>query len=93
MRRLFTSTLAALLTVTLSGCLGTLVQAPVRPSKPHIMTKVHVIAAPTRIDAHVCPGGLAEVFTYAPLWGVAVGVLTIGILVPMTTEYACASAS
>ena len=89
MRRLFTLTLAVLLTFTLTGCLGTLVQAPTRSSKQHKTTRVHLIAAPTHIDAHVCAKGMSEVFTYAPLWGVAVGILTIGIVVPMTTVYTC----
>ncbi len=90
MQRLLTLTLAALVMVSLTGCLGTLVQSPIRPSKPQVTTRVHLLAAPTRIDAHTCPGGLAEVFTYVPLWGVAVGILTIGIIVPMTTTYSCA---
>jgi hypothetical protein len=89
MRRFFSLTLAAWLTLTLTGCLGTLVQAPTRSSKQHITTRVHLVAAPTHIDAHVCPKGMSEVFTYVPLWGVAVGILTIGIVVPMTTVYSC----
>ena len=92
MRRLFTLTLAGLLVAALSGCLGTLVQSPTHQSRSHTTTRVHLLAAPTRIDAHTCPGGLAEVFTYVPLWGVAVGILTFGIAVPMTTTYSCAPA-
>jgi hypothetical protein len=88
-RRLFSLTLAGLLMIALSGCLGTLVQAPSRQTRSHTTTRVHLLAAPTRIDAHVCSGGLAEVFTYVPLWGVAVGILTFGIVVPMTTTYSC----
>jgi len=92
MRRLLSLTLAAVVTFTLTGCLGTLVQAPTRSSKQHLTTRVHLIAAPTHIDAHVCPMGMSEVFTYVPLWGVAVGILTIGIIVPMTTVYTCVPA-
>jgi hypothetical protein len=89
MRRLFRSTLTALLIVALSGCLGTLVQSPTRQSRSHSTTRVHLLAAPTRIDAHVCPSGLSEVFTFVPLWGIAVGILTFGIVVPMATVYSC----
>jgi hypothetical protein len=89
-RRLFTLVFAGFLTASLSGCLGTLVQSPTAPSKPFRTTQIHLLAAPTRIDAHSCPGGLAEVFTFVPLWGIAVGILTIGIVVPMTTTYSCA---
>ncbi len=92
MRRVFTVTLAALLVVSLSGCLGTLVHSPTRQSKHHSTTRAHLLAAPTQIDAHNCPKGLAETFTYVPLWGVAVGILTLGIIVPMTTNYACVPA-
>ena len=51
--------------------------------------RAHIIAAPTQIDANNCSNGLSQTFTYVPLWGVAVGILTIGIIVPMTTEYSC----
>ena len=35
------------------------------------------------------PPLVAQTFTYVPLWGVAVGILTLGILVPMNTEFSC----
>ena len=89
MRRLFRLTLTGLLIVALSGCLGTLVQTPTRQSRSHQTTRVHLLAAPTRIDAHVCSSGISETFTYVPLWGIAVGILTFGIVVPMTTIYSC----
>ena len=89
MRRLIPLALTALLSVPLTGCLGTLVHAPTSVTQATITTRAHLLAAPTRIDAHNCTKGLAEVFTYVPLWGVAVGILTLGIVVPMTTSYAC----
>jgi hypothetical protein len=89
-RRLFCLTIAALLMIALSGCLGTLVQSPTRQSQSHVTTRLHLLAAPARIDADTCPDGLSEVFTYVPLLGVAVGILTFGIIVPMTTSYSCA---
>jgi len=92
MRRVFTLTLAAVLVVSLSGCLGTLVHSPARKSKHYSTTRAHLLGAPTQIDAHACANGLAETVTYAPLWGVAVGILTIGIIVPMTTNYSCVPA-
>jgi hypothetical protein len=74
---------------SLTGCLGTLVRAPTREGVVADTTRVHLLAAPTRIEATPCQDGLAMVFTYVPLWGVAVGILTFGILVPFTTEYSC----
>jgi hypothetical protein len=32
---------------------------------------------------------LKQVATFVPLWGVAVGILTLGIVVPVTTVYTC----
>ncbi len=89
MRRLLTLALTALLSVSLTGCLGTLVQAPTPVDRAKITTRAHLLAAPTQIEAHNCTKGLGEVFTFVPLWGVVVGVLTLGIVVPMTTSYAC----
>ena len=89
MRRLLTLALTALLSVSLTGCLGTLVQAPTPVARAKITTRVHLLASPTQIEAHNCTKGLGEVFTFVPLWGVVVGVLTLGIVVPTTTSYAC----
>ena len=89
MRRLFTLALTALLSVLLTGCLGTLVQAPTPVAQSRITTQAHLLTAPTQIDAHNCTQGLGEVFTFVPLWGAAVGILTLGIVVPMTTKYSC----
>ena len=75
MRRLFSLTLAVVMTVSMSGCLGTMVQSPTAATKPQITTRVHILAAPTQIDASICKNGLAETFTYVPLWGIVVGVL------------------
>ena len=71
-----------------SGCLGTLVGRP--PSKGQVFstTRAHLLASPTEIRTP-CTGGLAHTFTFVPLWGIAVGILTIGIVVPMTTNYSC----
>lgn len=89
MRRLFSVCLAIVLTVSMSGCFGTMVQSPTAAARPSTTTTVHIIALPTQIDAHNCEHGLAETFTYVPLWGIVVGFFTIGIIVPMTTSYSC----
>ena len=89
MRRLFSVCLAIAVTGSMSGCLGTMVQSPTAAGKPFSTTNIHILASPTQIDAHVCQHGLAETFTYVPLWGIVVGYLTLGIVVPMTTSYSC----
>lgn len=76
--------------VSLTGCLGTVVETPRAAGRPIATTHVHVLAAPFRVDAHVCREGVAKAATFVPLWGVAVGILTFGILVPKTTVYHCA---
>ena len=89
MRRFFRVSLAMVLTLSMSGCLGTMVQSPTAAGEPFTTTKIHFVAFPTQIEARVCEHGIAETFTFVPLWGVVVGVLTIGIIVPMTTSYSC----
>ena len=89
MRRLFNVCLAIVLTVSMSGCFGTMVQSPATAARLTTTTTVHIIAFPVQIDAHNCEHGLAETFTFVPLWGIVVGFLTIGIIVPMTTSYSC----
>ena len=89
MRRFFKTVLAILMMVALSGCVGTMVQSPKPASRPSYTTRVHILWAPTQIDAHECKNGLAETFTYVPLWGILVGFLTFSIVIPMTTSYAC----
>ena len=89
MRQISILILSSFLLVSMSGCLGTVVQSPTRPSQAHSTTRAHILAAPTAIDASHCRAGVSEVFTYVPLWGLAVGILTFGIIVPMTTTYSC----
>jgi hypothetical protein len=83
------SLLALSLILSLSGCLGTIVKAPTPQGESYGDTRVHLIGSSTEIDARDCRGGLQQVSTYVPLWGLAVGILTIGIIVPMTTVFSC----
>lgn len=80
--------LVLVLAVSTSGCLGTLVGDPPRQGRTYSTTRAHLVASPAKVDTP-CSRGLAHVFTFVPLWGVAVGILTIGIVVPMTTNYSC----
>jgi hypothetical protein len=89
MRRFVRSALSLGLAVSLCGCLGTIVEAPTREGESYGGTRPHLIGSSTVIGASNCRGGLQQVATYVPLWGVAVGILTFGILVPMTTVYTC----
>ncbi len=82
--------LAALLLTATTGCLGTFVEAPSRSTTSYAEMRVHLIGAPTLIRAAECRNGLAEVNTYVPLWGLAVGILSFGIIVPEWTVYSCA---
>jgi len=92
-RRLFSVCLAIVVTASMSGCFGTMIQSPAAAAgELSTTTTVRIIALPAQIDAHYCKHGLAETFTYVPLWGVVVGFLTIGIIVPMTTSYSCVPA-
>jgi hypothetical protein len=77
------------LVASLTGCLGTVVTTRTSQGKEIATTHAHILAAPFRIDAHQCKSGMSRVATYVPLWGVAVGILTIGIVVPKTTVYSC----
>jgi hypothetical protein len=81
--------LAIVLAVSSTGCLGTFVETPSPSSRGMKTTRIHLLSAPFRIDAHGCEKGLAKTATYVPLWGVAVGILTIGIIVPKTVSYEC----
>ena len=92
MRRTSLTLLALVLAASLSGCLGTVVETPSAAGRQIETTRVHLLAAPTVINAHVCEKGLAKASTYLPLWGVAVGILTFGIVVPKTTLYHCVKA-
>lgn len=76
---------------SLTACLGTTVKSPASGGQSFGSTDVHLIGSSTAINAGTCPNGLKEVTTFVPLWGVAVGILTIGILVPMETVFTCRS--
>ena len=90
MKRIARSLVSLALIVPLSGCLGTIVNTPQPQGESYGDTRVHLIGSSTEIDARSCTAGLQAVSTFVPLWGVAVGILTIGILVPMTTVFTCA---
>jgi hypothetical protein len=86
----FARSLVALgLCFSLTACLGTIVTAPTPKGASYGDTRAHLIGSSTSIDARDCKGGLHEVAVYVPLWGVAVGILTLGILVPMSTVFTC----
>ena len=89
MNRLVRSLIALSMIFSLSGCLGTIVQAPTGQGASYGDTRVHLIGSSTEISARDCKNGLQQVSTFVPLWGVAVGILTIGIIVPMTTVFTC----
>lgn len=89
MKRLVRSVIALGLIFSLTGCLGTKVNAPTAPGESYGDTRAHLIGSSTEIDARSCPRGLQQVSTFVPLWGVAVGILTFGIIVPMTTVFTC----
>jgi hypothetical protein len=78
--------LSGLLLISQSGCLGT-------ASRSYSRFQVHLLAAPALIRADVCKNGLADITTYVPLWGLAVGILTFGIVVPARTVYSCVATS
>ena len=80
---------AALLVVSLSGCLGTIVETPSPAGRAISATHIHLLAAPYRIDAHMCRRGVAKATTFVPIWWVVVGFFTLGIVVPKTTIYHC----
>ena len=92
MRNLVVLFLCTILVASGSGCLGTLVGKPPPQGQVYSTTRAHLLASPTRIDSACGERGYRHVFTFVPLWGVAVGILTVGILVPMTTNYSCATA-
>ena len=89
MRHLFHVSLAIVLTVSMSGCFGTMIRSPTAAARPSTTTSVRIVGLPVQIDAHGCEHGLAETFTYVPLWGIFVGYFTLGIIVPMTTSHSC----
>jgi hypothetical protein len=83
------SLIALVLGASLSGCLGTVVEAPTAKGSSYGDTRVHLIGSSSVVNAADCATGLQEVAVYVPLWGVAVGILTFGILVPVNTTFTC----
>jgi hypothetical protein len=49
----------------------------------------HIVAAPTLVDAKACGFGVSKSMTYIPIWGIAIGFFTFGILVPQWTGFSC----
>jgi hypothetical protein len=88
-RWLLNLALSALLVAALSGCLGTDVRSPARSTESYSTLRWHLIAAPNLVHASPCRLGLADVTTYVPLWGLAIGILTFGIVVPQWTIFSC----
>ncbi len=75
--------------LSLTGCLGTVVEAPTSQGPSFGTTSVRIIAAPREVDARQCRRGMSTVTTSVPIWGAVVGILTFGILVPITTTFTC----
>ncbi len=92
MRRFLARVLSIVIIVSLTGCLATVVQSPRRGGLDRSTTRAHIIALPIMINAPECTRGLANVRSWVPLWGLAVGILTFGIIVPVTTAYSCTQA-
>jgi uncharacterized protein YceK len=90
MRRIALTLLALALSLSLSGCLGTIVTAPGATGRHYKSTDAHIVLLPTAVNAGDCAKGMKEVTVSVPLWGVAVGIITFGIVVPMTTTFTCA---
>jgi hypothetical protein len=80
------------LVVSTTGCLGTLVDSRAPQGTTQGTIQVHILAAPRQVDANVCKHGFKSVFTHVPLWGIAVGILTFGIVVPKSVQYTCVAA-
>ena len=91
MRRIAITLLALALSLSLSGCLGTIVTAPVGGTRTYKSTDVHWVLLPASVNAGDCAKGMREVTVSVPLWGVAVGFITFGIIVPMNTTVTCAA--
>jgi hypothetical protein len=91
MQRFLSLLSAGVLVASLTGCLGTIIETPVADGRTQTNTRAHIIAAPRVVDASECRAGLSKVATFIPIWGVIVGILTFGILVPMSTSYTCAA--
>ncbi len=81
--------LCAAFAISSSGCLGTSVDAPTPHGKAYATLQIHLLSTSASIRADACRNGLADVTTHVPLWGLAVGILTLGIVVPQWTIYSC----
>ena len=92
MRGFLRRVLSIVLLVSLTGCLATLVQTPRQGGQELSTTRVHILALPNVIDVPECKSGLAHVESWVPIWGLAIGILTFGIIVPVTTTFSCAEA-
>ena len=90
-RRVAALGLVALLASPLAGCLGTEVVSPPRsqPGPAFQTLRWHIIAAPHLDRVDMCKKGLAEFKTYVPPWGLAIGIVTFGIVVPQWTILQC----
>jgi hypothetical protein len=92
-RRLAALAVVALLASPLAGCLGTDIVSPPRsqPGPAFQTLRWHIIGAPHLVRADMCKNGLSEFTTYVPPWGLAIGILTLGIVVPQWTVLQCAA--
>ena len=90
MSRLLRLFVALALIASQTACLGTIVQSPVPHAESYGDTRAHLIGSSTSIEARDCKRGIQQVEVFVPLWGVAVGILTFGIVVPMSTVVTCA---
>jgi len=88
-RRTLTTLLSLILTVSLSGCIGTFVDTSAPTGQSISSTHIHILAAPIGMDAQICRHGMSSVSTFVPVWGIVVGILTFGIIVPKTLSYTC----
>jgi hypothetical protein len=95
MGKLARTLLAGILGVTLTtGCFATLVQTgetEVGPARKQQSVTLLWGLKPSTVDASDCPHGVAEAVTSWPLWGFVVAVLTLLLVVPTNTTYACAA--
>lgn len=82
---------AVVLTASLTtGCLGTILESPTTDApQTYWDLRWHIIAAPTLVEAKACGFGVSKSMTYIPIWGIAIGVFTFGILVPQWTGFSC----
>ena len=81
--------LAIFVLLAQTACLGTVVEANAPSGTNFGTTRAHIIGMSAYVDASQCGQGISSTTTFVPLWGVAVGILTFGIIVPMNTVYTC----